>query len=98
MLSRRARATAAARSAAGAVAGRLVGIENRPVGNAQGEAVVGNERRALMTARDGSFYLEQMEPGRYEGEAHTGAGRCRFALQVPPSEDPVSEIGQVTCE
>jgi outer membrane usher protein FimD/PapC len=51
-----------------------------------------------MTASDGSFYLEQMEPGRYEGEARRGAARCRFALEVPPSEDAVTEMGQVTCE
>ena len=81
-----------------AVAGRLIDTDNRPVGDAQGEVSVGDERRELMTSSDGSFYLEEMEPGRYEGEARRGAASCRFALEVPPSEDAVTEMGQVTCE
>ncbi|HEX6265757.1 MAG TPA: fimbria/pilus outer membrane usher protein [Burkholderiales bacterium] len=84
--------------AVSAVAGRLMVRAGQPFADAQGEVAVGGERRELLTARDGSFYLEQMGPGRYEGEAARAGALCRFALEVPASEDPVTDLGEVRCE
>lgn len=84
--------------AVSAVAGRLISASAQPFADARGEVVVGEERRELLTARDGRFYLEQMAPGRYPGEAARGAALCRFTLEVPASEDPVTELGEVRCE
>ena len=84
--------------AVSAVAGRLVSEDQQPFGNAEGEVAVGGERRELLTSRDGSFYLEQLEAGRYAGEARRAGALCRFTLEVPASEDPVTELGEVRCD
>ena len=84
-----------------AVAGRLVvrGQDaTRPFGDAQGDVTVAGERRELLTSRDGSFYLEQMTPGRYEGQASRSGMLCRFTLHVPASEEVVSDLGEVPCD
>jgi outer membrane usher protein FimD/PapC len=76
-----------------AIAGRLV-LKDVPLKDAQGSVTVGGERREVLTARDGSFYVEQVPPGVYQGEANG----CRFTLRVPKSDDVVTELGEVTCE
>ena len=76
-----------------AVAGRLV-FRDVALKDAQGSVTVGGEQREVLTARDGSFYVEQVPPGVYQGEA----GGCRFTLRVPKSDDVVTELGEVTCE
>jgi len=83
-----------------AVAGRLVEQREdgtRPFGDARGEVAVEGERKEILTAPDGSFYLEQVPPGSYEGEALRDGARCRFRLQVRASEDIVTDLGPVVC-
>ena len=83
-----------------AVAGRLVhGMDAaaRAFGDAQGEVNVGGEARELFTSRDGSFYLEQVPAGAYDGVARRTDGTCRFRLQVPAANDVVTELGEVRC-
>ncbi len=85
-----------------AVAGRLVRRGNAgditAFANAEGGVAVGGERRELLTASDGRFYLENMEPGSYAGEAAAGGTLCRFRIQVPASKEVVTELGEVACE
>ena len=79
-----------------AIAGRLT-KNAQPFGEAQGELVVGGERKELVTSRDGSFYVEQVPPGTYEGIASRPGETCRFTVQVAANDDVVSELGEVRC-
>ena len=81
-----------------AVAGRLVTRDGQPFAEAHGALVVDGERREVLTARDGSFYVEQVGAGRYEGTAARAEAQCRFVLEVPASEAPVTDLREVRCE
>lgn len=84
-----------------AVAGKLVarrGGASLPFGDAHGNVAVGGEPREIATSRDGDFYLEDVQPGRYQGEARREGELCRFALEVPASAEVVTELGEVRCE
>jgi outer membrane usher protein len=83
-----------------AVAGRLVAVvegADAPFSGARGALNVQGEPRELLTASDGSFYLEDVPPGRYEGEATREGASCRFSLQVVPSTEVVADLGEVHC-
>jgi outer membrane usher protein len=45
----------------------------------------------------GTFYFEDLAPGRYPTRVEDGAGRCDFVMQVPAASDPIIELGSVTC-
>jgi outer membrane usher protein len=79
-----------------AIAGRLL-KDARPFGDAQGELVVGAERKEIATSRDGSFYVEQVPPGSYEGTATRAGDTCRFRVQVAANDEVVNELGEVQC-
>lgn len=79
-----------------AVAGRLVS-DGHAFADAQGNVQVAGEAREILTSRDGSFYIEQVPPGRYEGAATRADGTCRFTLQVPASAEVVTDLGEVRC-
>jgi outer membrane usher protein FimD/PapC len=80
-----------------AVAGRLFAGPSRPFADAQGSVQVGGESRELLSSRDGSFYLEQVPPGRYPGVATRADATCRFMLEVPKSSEVVTDVGEVHC-
>jgi len=83
-----------------AVAGRLVvhaDGTSQAFGDAHGELRVGGQDRELVTSRDGSFYLEQVPPGSYEGRARRPDATCRFTVRVPKTSDVVAELGEVRC-
>jgi outer membrane usher protein FimD/PapC len=87
--------------AVSAVAGRLVvrrEAASLPFGDAQGSVAVAGGRRELATSREGDFYVEDVPPGRYAGEARRDNELCRFALEVPASGEVVTELGEVRCE
>lgn len=79
-----------------AIAGRLL-KDARPFGDAQGELLVGGERKEIATSRDGSFYVEQVPPGAYEGSATRAGETCRFQVQVAVNDEVVNELGEVRC-
>lgn len=79
-----------------AIAGRLL-KDARPFGDAQGELVVGGERKEIATSRDGSFYIEQVPAGTYEGAASRPGETCRFRVEVAANDDVVNELGEVRC-
>jgi outer membrane usher protein len=79
-----------------AVAGRLVAA-GRAFADAQGDVRVAGEAHEILTSRDGSFYVEQVPPGRYEGTATRPDGTCRFTLEVPASNEVVTDLGEVRC-
>jgi outer membrane usher protein FimD/PapC len=86
--------------AVNAIAGRLAVRREgaaRPFGDARGALIVEGERREVLTARDGSFYLEQVPPGSYAGEASRERVLCRFRLEVKPSDEVVTDLGEVAC-
>lgn len=45
-----------------------------------------DHRRIISTEDDGTFYLEEMEPGTYNGEAVIDGAVCKFDLLVPDIE------------
>lgn len=55
------------------------------------------KRNDLRTGRGGEFYLENVKPGTYPGEAITAAGRCRFDLVIPRSDETFLELPDVVC-
>lgn len=84
-----------------AIAGKLVRREAhaaRAFGDAEGSVSVAGQELPLLTARDGSFYLEDVAPGTYRGEATRRGERCRFELRVPESREIVVDLREVACE
>jgi len=84
-----------------AVAGKLVRREAdavRAFGDADGSVSVEGKELPLVSARDGSFYVENVTPGRYRGEATRRGERCRFELRVPESSEIVVDLREVACE
>src|SRR6185436_12417620 len=46
----------------------------------------------------GSFYLEDVPPGRHDAEIEFGGGTCRFSLEVPAARgQALIDLGSVTC-
>ncbi len=84
-----------------AVAGRLVRREAdvvHPFGDANGSVNVEGNALPILTAQDGSFYVENVTAGRYQGEATRRGERCRFELRVPESREIVVDLREVACE
>ncbi len=84
-----------------AVAGKLVRREADTVqafGDADGSVTVEGKALPILTARDGSFYVENVAAGRYRGEATRRGERCGFELRVPESREIVVDLREVTCE
>ena len=48
------------------------------------------------TGRDGRYYIEDLAPGRYEARLQSGARECRFALDVPASNEAILSLPEVT--
>ena len=80
-----------------AVAGKLV-LGGAPFGDAEGELRVEDRALPLYASRDGSFYLEDVGPGRYSGVARRTGQTCGFTIEVPKSTLPVVELGKVSCD
>jgi outer membrane usher protein len=59
--------------------------------------MVGKKAAISPINAEGTFYLEDVPSGRHMAEIEFGKGTCTFLLQVPPSAQPVADVGTVTC-
>jgi outer membrane usher protein len=48
--------------------------------------------------RDGEFYFENLQPGRYPAVVSDAGGRCEFILDVPESKSAQVVLGTITCK
>jgi outer membrane usher protein FimD/PapC len=68
----------------------------RPATNAQVTLLRDGRVEEFSTGRDGRFYIEDLAPGRYEARLQSGARECRFALNVPASNEAILALPAVT--
>jgi outer membrane usher protein len=86
-----------------AVTARLIGpaagdgAGTGPWALAQVSIHAGDTPLETFTGRDGELYLENLQPGRYEGRATLQGRRCQFVLEVPAREDALIETGPLAC-
>jgi outer membrane usher protein FimD/PapC len=59
---------------------------------------VGGRPVTFVTGRGGEFYVEDLPPGRYRGRLSSNGSRCTFDLDVRPSDGPLTDLGETTCE
>ena len=85
------------------VAGRLVAAGDAPAlaGPRALDALVTVETAGgpleTWLGQDGQFYIEGLEPGSYRVRVVTGEDACEAALDVPATEAPVVQVGEVAC-
>ena len=60
----------------------------------------GGRTLSVTTGYGGSFYLDGVEPGEYEGAFPTPGSVCRFRLQLPAAESALTRLppATATCE
>jgi outer membrane usher protein FimD/PapC len=58
---------------------------------------VNGKGEASPLVEGGEFYLENIPTGSHRVEVAKGDRRCAFTLVVPSSEEPVVELGALTC-
>jgi outer membrane usher protein len=73
------------------------GGEARIPGFGQVVVVIRGEEHNSPVGSTGTFYFEDLAPGRYPARVEDGAGECGFVLQVPAAAKPIVELGTVTC-
>ncbi len=71
-----------------------------PVSLAVVRLQAGGQAVETATGREGEIYLENLPAGTYPGEAlaDDGTTACRFALQVPASDEVMVDAGDLRCE
>jgi outer membrane usher protein len=64
-----------------------------------GQLVVhqGLAENASPLGKQGEFYLENLQPGRYPAELDSAKGTCRFDLVVPASDAAFIDAGRTRC-
>lgn len=68
-----------------------------PLENHVASYTADGQRHELRTGRGGEFYLENVKPGTYPAEAQAPAGRCRFDLVIPRSDETFLELPDIIC-
>lgn len=58
---------------------------------------IGDVATTSPLGRDGEFYFENFAAGSHEALVEWGGGRCELRLTVPQSDDPIIDLGPVTC-
>jgi outer membrane usher protein FimD/PapC len=53
---------------------------------------------AFPTGRGGEFYLENVDPGEYEGSFVFKGKTCTIGLVIPKSEEMIVDLGSLVCE
>ncbi|HSW15677.1 MAG TPA: fimbria/pilus outer membrane usher protein, partial [Ramlibacter sp.] len=51
-----------------------------------------------ISGQDGTLYLENLPPGRHRGLAGEAAAQCAFWLEIPATNDPLIDLGEIACE
>ena len=83
-----------------AIAGRLVrtvGERREPMQEVEVKWSAEGRSFELYAGRDGRFYVEDLPAGEYRLRAGAGDAACEFILTMPSSDDPVVDLGDVTC-
>jgi outer membrane usher protein len=61
------------------------------------EIETGSSVETLPLGHEGEFYSEQLSPGSYPAQLRIGRITCRFTLSIAPSEQPVTDLGVLSC-
>jgi outer membrane usher protein FimD/PapC len=83
-----------------ALGGILVAtVGGQPVRVVSAELTVrgGKAERTAITGPDGDFYLDDLEPGRYEIEALNRRLNCRAEVTLAEGKVPFVDLGEVRC-
>lgn len=57
----------------------------------------GGKQTVSPLGKQGEFYLESLPAGNHSGEVEYADKRCRFQLSVPPTEEPLVDLGALQC-
>ncbi|MDX1810566.1 MAG: fimbria/pilus outer membrane usher protein [Gammaproteobacteria bacterium] len=61
--------------------------------------LVGTKQQLTSTVgRNGEFYFENLQPGKYLARVTLEGRQCQFQMQIPESEDMMVELGEQDCE
>jgi outer membrane usher protein len=84
------------RSFTGKVEFKIIGEPYTP---GLGEVVVRRNGDPLTVSlgRNGEFYIEDLDPGKYQARLHIGKVHCDFALDLPDRETALTDLGVVPC-
>ena len=72
-----------------AVTGQLIGGTGKRISISQ----LGKIAKKGLLGHGGIFYIEDIEPGEYEGRA----GKCSFQIVVPDVPMPIQDVGVIQC-
>lgn len=82
-----------------ALQGRLVqATTGEPVRSALLRLTLGGRETHSASGSSGDVYLEALAPGRYTGTADATGGSCRFEIDMPDSDEPRVELGDIRCQ
>jgi outer membrane usher protein len=59
---------------------------------------VDGETREMVVGKEGLFFVQDLIPGTYPARVFKGDRSCRFALDIPDSEEALTDLGEVYCE
>jgi outer membrane usher protein FimD/PapC len=68
-----------------------------PVRYGEISLLIDGERVELPVGQDGEFFIENLAPATYTLSYVGEAGSCSVSLEAPPSDEPITEIGDLTC-
>jgi outer membrane usher protein FimD/PapC len=60
--------------------------------------VIGDRTVTFPTGKGGEFYIENIPPGEYRATVMALEKPCFFDIMVPESEEPLVDLGELTCE
>jgi outer membrane usher protein len=62
------------------------------------EVVAGGTKYDSPVGEHGEFYLDGLPPGSYPATIAVGGESCAFTFVAPPSDKPVTDMKEVTCD
>ncbi len=64
----------------------------------EGTLIANGSSVSFDTGNGGSFYLENIPPGRFDVVLSSPNGKCRLDLVIPESTATIVELGEIVCE